>query len=361
MQLPESTIDDEQSSRQTRTSVRVRRAVLSFFLLVHRGRGGRAPRRAHHHRQQRRERLDAGAGVRRGGARRARRALGGDRRAARAASTGPSRSPLDGDYLDIYETQAFHPEPSASMRDATTLFLEFDPPPSGEVFVVAYDAYIQPGSQLGKDGGVAVVDQGVQIGPRRVPHQVAAVRTPLMEIVIRALVVFVFLWMITRSVGRSTLGELSTFELLLYVTMGDLVQQAVTQQDTSVTGAVLAVGTFALATVGLSWVQWRFPGSRSAHHRPRRLPHQRRRAGRERHEAAPGRRGRPAHGHARAGHPPHRRRRARHPRAQRADVVLPLRGRRRQLGCPGAALERLRLTRHARACRVPGAAARATR
>ena len=49
----------------------------------------------------------------------------------------------------------------------------------------------------------------------------------------------------TRAVGRSTLGELSTFELLLYVTMGDLVQQGVTQQDYSVTGAVLAVGTFA--------------------------------------------------------------------------------------------------------------------
>jgi uncharacterized membrane protein YcaP (DUF421 family) len=59
-------------------------------------------------------------------------------------------------------------------------------------------------------------------------------------------------------VGRSTLGELSTFELLLYVTMGDLVQQGVTQQDYSVTSAVLAVGTFALLTVGLSWLQWRF-------------------------------------------------------------------------------------------------------
>ena len=80
-----------------------------------------------------------------------------------------------------------------------------------------------------------------------------------MEIVIRALVVFVFLWLVTRAVGRSTLGELSTFELLLYVTMGDLVQQAVTQQDYSVTAGVLAVGTFALLTVGLSWLQWRFP------------------------------------------------------------------------------------------------------
>ena len=83
-----------------------------------------------------------------------------------------------------------------------------------------------------------------------------------MEIVVRALVLFVFLWVVTRAVGRSTLGELSTFELLLYVTMGDLVQQGVTQQDYSITSAVLAVGTFALLTVLLSWLQWRFPRAR---------------------------------------------------------------------------------------------------
>lgn len=80
-----------------------------------------------------------------------------------------------------------------------------------------------------------------------------------MEIVVRATVMFLFLWLVTRAVGRSTLGELSTFQLLLYVTMGDLVQQSVTQQDYSVTSGVLAVGVFALLTVGLSWLQWRFP------------------------------------------------------------------------------------------------------
>ena len=83
-----------------------------------------------------------------------------------------------------------------------------------------------------------------------------------MEIVIRALVVFLFLWVVTRAVGRSTLGELSAFELLLYVTMGDLVQQSVTQQDYSVTAGMLAVGTFAVLTVGLSWLQWRLPRTR---------------------------------------------------------------------------------------------------
>src|SRR6476659_3727735 len=80
-----------------------------------------------------------------------------------------------------------------------------------------------------------------------------------MEIVIRAVVMFAFLWGVTRAVGRSTLGELSTFQLLLYVTMGDLVQQSITQQDYSVTSGVLAVGVFALLTVALSWAQWRFP------------------------------------------------------------------------------------------------------
>src|SRR6059058_2267310 len=84
-----------------------------------------------------------------------------------------------------------------------------------------------------------------------------------MEIVYRAVFVFGFLWLITRAVGRSTLGELSTFQLLLYVTIGDLVQQAVTQQDYSVTGGVLAISVFALLTVALNFTQWRFPRTRN--------------------------------------------------------------------------------------------------
>ena len=84
-----------------------------------------------------------------------------------------------------------------------------------------------------------------------------------MEIALRAVIIFVFLWVVTRAVGRTTLGELSTFELLLFVTMGDLVQQSITQQDFSLTGGVTAVSVFALLTVTLSWIQWRFPRTRS--------------------------------------------------------------------------------------------------
>lgn len=87
-----------------------------------------------------------------------------------------------------------------------------------------------------------------------------------METVVRALVIFLFLWMITRIVGRSTIGELSTFELILFVTMGDMVQQSVTQQDYSLTGAITVVSVFTLLTIAISWVNSRWPSARKVTH-----------------------------------------------------------------------------------------------
>ncbi len=65
---------------------------------------------------------------------------------------------VNASYFDIFETQGFHPEPSKTTRDGSLMYLEFDPPPSGEVFLVDYDAYIQGSSQLGRRGEVHLMD-----------------------------------------------------------------------------------------------------------------------------------------------------------------------------------------------------------
>jgi len=83
-----------------------------------------------------------------------------------------------------------------------------------------------------------------------------------MDIVYRAAVIYFFLWFITRAIGKRELGSMSAFELVLLVTMGDLIQQGTTQEDFSVTGAMLAVGTFALLMVFFSWVSFRFKKTR---------------------------------------------------------------------------------------------------
>jgi len=79
-----------------------------------------------------------------------------------------------------------------------------------------------------------------------------------MDIVIRAAVMFIFVWFVTRAVGRRELSTLEPFDLILLVVLGDLIQQGVTQNDFSVTGAMLAGGTMALMTVLFSWLAFRF-------------------------------------------------------------------------------------------------------
>ena len=79
-----------------------------------------------------------------------------------------------------------------------------------------------------------------------------------MDIVIRAAVMFVFVWFLTRAVGRRELSTLEPFDLILLIVLGDLIQQGVTQNDLSVTGAMLAGGTMALMTVLFSWLAFRF-------------------------------------------------------------------------------------------------------
>lgn len=78
-----------------------------------------------------------------------------------------------------------------------------------------------------------------------------------MDIVLRAAVIFVFIFALTRLLGRRELTSLEPFDLILLVVIGDLVQQGVTQSDYSVTGALLAVATIALLTVAVSWVSFR--------------------------------------------------------------------------------------------------------
>ena len=85
-----------------------------------------------------------------------------------------------------------------------------------------------------------------------------------MELVYRAVVIYFFLWFITRVIGKKELGSMSPFELVLLVTMGDLVQQGVTQEDYSVTGSILVIGTFALLLVFFSWLSFRFKRLRPA-------------------------------------------------------------------------------------------------
>lgn len=85
-----------------------------------------------------------------------------------------------------------------------------------------------------------------------------------MDIVLRATAIFAFVFVLMRLMGRRELSRLEPFDLIVVIVIGDLVQQGVTQQDYSVTGAVLAVGTIVVFAVLVSWLSFRFPRLRPA-------------------------------------------------------------------------------------------------
>jgi uncharacterized membrane protein YcaP (DUF421 family) len=69
------------------------------------------------------------------------------------------------------------------------------------------------------------------------------------ELFLRATVIYWFLWVVIRGTGKRSLAELTPLDLLLIVILGDFVQQGVTQEDMSITGAMIAVSVFVLWTL----------------------------------------------------------------------------------------------------------------
>ena len=80
-----------------------------------------------------------------------------------------------------------------------------------------------------------------------------------MDIVLRASVTFAALYLLLRLLGKREIGQLTPFELVVIVVMGDLVQHGVTHNDFSLTGSILAIATFAFWALVMSWATYLSP------------------------------------------------------------------------------------------------------
>jgi uncharacterized membrane protein YcaP (DUF421 family) len=78
-----------------------------------------------------------------------------------------------------------------------------------------------------------------------------------MDLAIRAVVLYFFVYLLTRIVGRRELSSLGPFDIILLVVIGDAIQQGLTQDDYSVTGAVIVVVVFAVLQVFMSYLSYR--------------------------------------------------------------------------------------------------------
>jgi uncharacterized membrane protein YcaP (DUF421 family) len=80
-----------------------------------------------------------------------------------------------------------------------------------------------------------------------------------MDLVGRAFVMFLLILLLVRVVNRRELSKMEPYDLVLLIVLGDLVQQGITQNDYSVTGASIVIVTMTLLSIFTAFVASRLP------------------------------------------------------------------------------------------------------
>ena len=78
-----------------------------------------------------------------------------------------------------------------------------------------------------------------------------------MDAVLRAIAVYLVLLLLFRVAGRRTLAEITTFDFVLLLIIGEATQQALLGEDFSVTNAVIVIATLLFIDVIFSLVKSR--------------------------------------------------------------------------------------------------------
>jgi uncharacterized membrane protein YcaP (DUF421 family) len=72
------------------------------------------------------------------------------------------------------------------------------------------------------------------------------------SIIIRSAVIYIFVFLILRIGGKRTVGEMTTFDLVLLLIISEATQEALLDGDQSLTGGMMAIGTLIVIDIAVS-------------------------------------------------------------------------------------------------------------
>jgi uncharacterized membrane protein YcaP (DUF421 family) len=80
-----------------------------------------------------------------------------------------------------------------------------------------------------------------------------------MEAVLRSMGVYLLLLLLFRMTGKRSLAQVTTFDLVLLLIIGEATQQALLGEDFSLTNAALVITTLLVLERTADYLSWRFP------------------------------------------------------------------------------------------------------
>jgi uncharacterized membrane protein YcaP (DUF421 family) len=87
-------------------------------------------------------------------------------------------------------------------------------------------------------------------------HDIFAVGAPVMEKVLRPIIIYIFLVVLLRAFGKRELAQLNPFDLVVLLSLSNTVQNAIIGNDNSLTGGL--VGAFTLLAINYLVVRFLF-------------------------------------------------------------------------------------------------------
>ena len=76
-----------------------------------------------------------------------------------------------------------------------------------------------------------------------------------MDSVLRAATIYIALMIIMRVAGKRSLAQITTFDFVLLLIIGEATQQALLGQDYSMTNAIIVIVTLVMMDIGLSFIK----------------------------------------------------------------------------------------------------------
>ena len=77
------------------------------------------------------------------------------------------------------------------------------------------------------------------------------------ELVLRGVIVYLFVFLLLRLLGKKHVGEMAPFDLVILLILSESVQNALVADDKSVTGGLVAAGTLFGISQLMNYVTWK--------------------------------------------------------------------------------------------------------
>jgi Predicted membrane protein len=81
------------------------------------------------------------------------------------------------------------------------------------------------------------------------------------ELVLRAAIVYIFLLLAFRVIGKKHVGELAPFDLLVLLILSETVQNSLIGDDKSLIGGLISAATLLALVQGINYLNWHSKGA----------------------------------------------------------------------------------------------------